>query len=179
MISDISLERLTADSEAYSFCEALYDRSFPENERRDFRELIAQNNDTQQSFLIHRGTEAIGYLARLNSSRYSHIIYFAIDESLQGRGIGTQVLQLLEHTPPLLPLIADLELPEDGAENYEQRCRRMQFYRRAGFTESPVQYRWRDVDWVILIRGGTISDRQFRDFWDEVVPQISAEPTDL
>lgn len=144
---------------------ALYERAFPENERRPLDTLINDKTGVSEMLVYTEGDTFVGFISLLTEGDIAHIIYFAVEEALRGRGYGGEILGLVAEYRPGFRVIADLELPVPGMPNEEQRRRRLGFYRRSGFCETQVRYEWRDEDYVILSRGGDLTGQEFGAFW--------------
>ena len=54
--------------------------------------------------------------------------------------------------------------------NKTQREERIAFYRRNGFEDTEVAYRWENEDYRIMSNGGDVSKREFWLFWDHFRP---------
>ena len=52
------------------------------------------------------------------------------------------------------------------------RERRRNFYQRNGFEASPFDYLWQGEHYRLLTVGGTVTEKEFRDFWKEVLKVI-------
>ena len=57
-------------------------------------------------------------------------------------------------------------------EELERRNRRREFYLRNGFDAAPVEYHWQGEHYRLLSAGGTVTDKEFRDFWKEILKDI-------
>ena len=77
-----------------------------------------------------------------------HIIYFAVEEALRGRGLGSRILEEMRRANPGKRLLVDIEEPFGAAPNNAQRLRRRDFYLRCGYRETAVRYPWRGVDYT-------------------------------
>lgn len=95
-----------------------------------------------------------------------------MDESLRGNGYGSKALELLHQSKPNKKIMVDIEVPDEQAENAEQRRMRKKFYLRAGYEETPVKYEWRQENYEILSFGGHISEAEYDDFWDSFQKQL-------
>ena len=147
---------------------ALYERAFPENERRPLDALIDDETGVGELLALYDGALFCGFACLLNWTDISHIIYIAVDEPLRGRGYGAQALEVLYALRPGCRLIADLEADDPAAPNGPQRARRLGLYMRQGFSESSVRYTWRGERYVILSRGGDITPDEFSAFWQNI-----------
>ena len=158
----LTSRKMTEETEAIR---ALYERAFPENERRELGTLLKDTTGVSDFLAFYDEERFVGFAALLTDRDISHIIYFAVEEALRGEGYGRRILDQISALKRGKRVIADLELP-DG--RHEQRTRRMAFYKRNGFEETPVRYSWRGEDYVILSRGGQITAAEFERFWNDI-----------
>ena len=156
---------------------ALYERSFPTNERRPLEPLLNDRTGHAAVLSVVRKGAFGGFLCLLMAGDLIHIIYFAVPEELRGRGIGSEALAEVRLLNPGKRIIVDVEQAREGASNAEQRRRRRDFYLRNGYAETPVRYTWRDEDYVILCAGGSLTGKEFGGFWRALareMPEASA-----
>lgn len=161
-------QRIGPDSPWLIELGALYERAFPENERRSLGTLINDRTGVSDLLAYTEDDTFVGFVSLLTEGDIAHIIYFAVEEALRGRGYGAQILDLVSGYRPGCRVIADLELPVPGTPNEEQRRRRLAFYIRSGFCETKVRYDWRGEDYVILSRGGDLTGAEFGRFWETI-----------
>ena len=154
---------------------SLYYRAFPKNERRSFPELVENRFGSTEVFCFYDEETFVGMACLLNTPTISHIIYFAVDESLRGRGYGSKALELLYKRKPDKKIMVDIEVPDERAGNAEQRSKRKKFYLRAGYKETPVKYEWRNEDYEILSFGGQISEAEYNNFWENLEKQSETQ----
>lgn len=109
--------------------ELIYNESFTRDERRNWqelKELLDQPNFNLNKIFCDRKT--IGLMTLWKLAGWVFIEHFAIQESMRGKGIGSQVLkQLIERDST--SLIVEVEEPITG---FAQR--RIAFYSRIGFS---------------------------------------------
>lgn len=156
---------------------ALYERSFPANERRNFDELMTVFGSACELLGFYEENRLLGFAFLLTWRDLCHILYFAMEETFRGRGYGTQALGEMRKWKPSCRIIADLEAEVPDASNNPERLRRMNFYCRNGYSASPVAYRWQSENYVMFVSGGTLTDDEFEAFWSyfSVYPQIRKE----
>ena len=130
---------------------ALYNRAFPENERRPFDDIMASLNNRLKLNVFYADGAFVGFAFLLNCGDISHIIYFAVEEEMRGQGMGRDI---------------------PGAPNAMQRCHRTHFYLRSGYQETQVKYEWRGEQYEILSNGGDVSDAEFWNFWDTLEKEM-------
>ena len=154
---------------------ALYYRAFPKNERRPFPELVENRFGGTEVFCFYDEDIFVGVACLLNTPTISHIIYLAVDESLRGNGYGSKALELLHKAKRGKRIMVDIEVPDEQAENAEQRKLRKKFYLRAGYEETPVKYEWRQESYEILSFGGQISEAEYDGFWEDLKKQAKQQ----
>lgn len=137
---------------------------FPENERREFDALVRDKGQNCDFFAIEHHDEFLGFAVVLYTDVIAHLIYYAIEPSHQGQGLGSQALSaLINHYSK--PVIADIEEPKPFIANYSDRMRRKQFYLNSGFIETSIKYNWRDEDNIILSTQSGLVGEYFTEFW--------------
>nr|WP_303733150.1 GNAT family N-acetyltransferase [Fibrobacter succinogenes] len=102
------------------------------------------------------------------------MVYFAVVPELRSRGYGSQILHTIREKHPDSRIVVDIEVEEDSkdAEELERRNRRRDFYQRNGFDSSPFDYVWQGEHYRLLSAGGTVTEKEFRDFWKEILKDI-------
>lgn len=148
--------------------EALYDRAFPPNERSPLEEILSEKSGMLRVLAFYQGPVFCGMAVTLSTEKLVHIIYFAIEEALRGQGLGSIVLNEMQKQASGKKIIVDVERVESGAGNNDQRAKRIAFYMKNGYQETPVRYRWHGDDYVILSAGGIMTEEEWSDFWKEV-----------
>ena len=160
-------KRLTQeDTEVIEKVRKLYDSAFPANERVNLHPSVLDHTNTSEILYFLDEDQFVGFMVLLTVGNITHITYFAIDDAQRGKGYGSKAVKLARKLFPGQIIIADLEEPELGAKNYHQRLKRVHFYKKNGFIKTGVFYRWEAEDYHIYSLGGTISAKQFYDFWD-------------
>lgn len=116
----------------------IYLSSFPEDERRPWNMLLSMAVNPGHPLTLFtiadEGGEAIGLITMWRFDCFVYIEHFAIDERYRGRGLGGKVLTETKLSTQL-PIVLEVE-PVGG--NYGATAqRRVDFYRRYGFTDFP------------------------------------------
>lgn len=114
----------------------IYELSFPEDERRDFEELISLT-ETEPTFyadVYTEGDETVGFITYWQFNDFIYVEHFAVDEKTRGKGYGKVILKnLLKQAD--LPIILEVEKPENDINK-----RRIRFYENMGFRLSLKPY---------------------------------------
>ena len=115
-----------------------------------------------------------GFQIPFHTATSRNIVYFAVVPELRSRGYGSKILQAIRRQHPDTRIVVDIEVEEDSkdAEELERRNRRREFYQRNGFDASPVDYVWQGEHYRLLSAGGPVTEKEFRDFWKEILKDI-------
>ena len=115
-----------------------------------------------------------GFSNSISHGDITNIVYFAVEPEQRCRGYGSQILQAIREKHPDSRIVVDIEVEEDSkdADELKRRNRRRDFYQRNGFEASPFEYHWQDEHYRLLSAGGTVTEKEFRDFWKEILKDI-------
>lgn len=174
----LRIEVIKSSSSILPKVQALYERAFPENERipmkillepMEGREFLAFYDDELDDAPVE--TSFVGFVNSITRCGICNIIYFAVEDSLRGRGYGSQILQHVRNTHPNEKIVVDVEDENavNDAEAVAERILRQDFYIRNGFGATPVDYKWQGESYKLMVSGGHITEKEFLDFWKEVL----------
>ncbi len=113
----------------------LYVTAFPPEERRHWHDISSRDADPSSAlslFGIYHNDSLAGIITIWHFDAIRYIEHFAIAASMRGLGIGAQVLTMLIAFDPR-PIVLEVE-PESVSDIAR---RRIDFYRRLGFTPHP------------------------------------------
>ena len=153
--------------------QALYESAFPANERIPMKQLL--DDKIKRDFWAFFDEETFcGFSNSISHGDITNIVYFAVVPELRCRGYGSQILQAIREKHPDSRIVVDIEVEEDSKddEDLERRNRRRDFYQRNGFGAAPVEYHWQGEHYRLLSAGGTVTEKEFRDFWKEILKDI-------
>ena len=172
---------VTRDAPWFPQVKALYESAFPANERIPIKHLLDDKikREFWAFFNKDNGENAAapkfcGFSNSITHGSITNIVYFAVVPELRSRGYGSQILQAIRRQHPDTRIVVDIEVEEDSkdAEELERRNRRRDFYQRNGFDASPFDYVWQGEHSRLLTAGGTVTDKEFRDFWKEILKNV-------
>lgn len=127
----IEIKQVKTQQEAdYAFVEQLMHTAFPQEERRDTlqqREYSDMNPLFCNNIILEDGKQ-IGMISYWNMGDFFYIEHFAIDPTLRNGGYGKRVLEAVKEQLQG-PIVLEVEEPND-----EMSTRRINFYKRLGFT---------------------------------------------
>ena len=164
---------VTRDAPWFPQVKALYESAFPANERIPMKQLL--DNKIKREFWAFFDEDTFcGFSNSISHGDITNIVYFAVVPELRSRGYGSQILQVIREQHPDTRIVVDIEVEEDSkdAEELERRNRRRDFYLRNGFGSSPVDYVWQGEHYRLLSAGGSVTEKEFRDFWKEILKDI-------
>lgn len=106
----------------------IYLNAFPLDERRDWHEILTLTQHPPFNlYNISDNRKSIGMISVWRWPELTFIEHFAIHDSMQGKGIGSEVLNLVIKEVST-PLIVEVEEPSS-----EGAMRRIALYQRLGF----------------------------------------------
>ena len=172
---------VTRDAPWFPQVKALYESAFPANERIPIKHLL--DNKIKREFWAFfnkddgenaAASKFCGFSNSISHGDITNIVYFAVMPELRSRGYGSQILQTIRRQHPNTRIVVDIEVEDDSkdAEELERRNRRREFYTRNGFDSSPFDYIWQGEHYRLLSAGGTVNEKEFRDFWKEILKDI-------
>lgn len=156
---------------------ALYEISFPPNERMPFERVLKKCEDGSMR-LLSVESESGEFLGFANITLcYDALVlnYFAIEPDMQGRGFGTEVIAELKKRYPDRSIVIDIEDDSVEADNKEQRIRRRLFYERLGFSAMPYRLSIFGVESIIMSSGREYSFEEYLDVFASAFSPWAAE----
>ncbi|MCZ4693394.1 GNAT family N-acetyltransferase [Ancylomarina euxinus] len=133
--------KILSESNDPDFNEALsiYHEAFPPEEQQSTESLLGRIVSPQGQFIVAKengNVLAMAILWNLSNSTFTLLEYFAVRQSYQGSGLGTNFLKHLVEIVGVQKqaLVAELENPLLGS-NTTQRQQRMKFYIRNKFKQ--------------------------------------------
>jgi GNAT superfamily N-acetyltransferase len=139
VLKTLTLRRITDPGSAdYAFAERLLTDSFPPEERRDVAVWRSYTHGKQHfhNMLVCDGDRRIALVTYWHFGFFCYVEHFAVSAALRSCGYGGRILSLLQSQLSPLPIVLEVELPDT-----EISRRRIDFYRRNGFSLLPVDYR--------------------------------------
>lgn len=161
---------------------SLMERSFPEDERRDYNGQRELFSEPAYNLYAKRSPEDDGlqaFLALWELGDMAYIEHFAVDPQCRNGGLGGKILQkVIEESQTRIVL--EVEPPET-----EMAARRIGFYERNGFTyndylymQPPIAEGRNAIPLRLMTTGGALDEAEFsgiRDLLYEKVYGVSKE----
>ena len=140
----------------------IYHHSFPVEERRDFDKFLElmYHNEMFTVYAIIKDEAHVGFITVWDLGEFAYVEHFAIDPDQRGGGIGQKSIVLLLDKVKK-PFILEVEPESD-----EITARRINFYKRCGFTlnteiedfQPPYREGEMPLEFKLIIIGGTMID---------------------
>ncbi len=137
-VSALTTHRLlTADDPLFAPCWAMYEASFPPEERRPLADqraaMAGQGRQDFHCLAFCEGGELVGLCFCWRAADFLYVEHLAVAPARRGQGLGHRILAQVAAMG--LPLILEIEPVADAATE-----RRWRFYRSAGFHRLPVEH---------------------------------------
>ncbi len=129
---------------------ALYKSAFPKKEQLPWsilRLAAMEKHSAINAYLD--GDSFCGFTFSTSIDGVYFIMFFAVDASLRGMGYGSKILSKIKEENSDKTVILNIEPIIDGAENLEERKRRLAFYQKNGFYDTG--YLVREVGGVFTV----------------------------
>ena len=150
----------------------LYENSFPEEERTDFYGLFSDIYKDFSLYGLYENNKLLAFMHFNETKNFIHINYFAVDKSIQSKGIGSQCLDWLKSNFQNKALVLDVELPEKSAINNVDRQRRINFYNKNQFKFSEYTFNWAG-SLMSPMYYGDLDIKEFIDYIQIIAPTIT------
>ena len=163
----LKMNILDRNSPDINYVLELYYSSFPKNELMDFN-VFYSSHLKGDVISFYDNDKFVGFASLLSKNDISHILYFAVEPNLRGKGYGTQSLIQICNYFKNNRIILDVEDPFEcnNEKEREKRLKRIYFYKRAGFKLTNIRYIWGNEYYIIMINNtGDISEKEFWEFW--------------
>ena len=162
----LNYEHVTPNHRDLDKVTKLYNTAFPDCERGPLEKLVSHDLPGSDLIALYDENEFVGLVSTLTAGDITHIIYLAIRGDRRGHNYGSQAIELSRRIFPGQRIIADLEAPDENAENAGERTRRTHFYAKNGFEKTEVEYEWQGENYVIWSLGGKVTNDEFNRFWE-------------
>lgn len=115
----------------------LYHTAFPKEEQMPWwiLRLVSLRRDMGVEG-FYEGDQLRGFIYCVSTEDVLFILFLAVSEDCRGQGWGSAILTRMKEEYPGRTIVLNVELLDPKADNYEQRLRRMRFYKKNGFFDT-------------------------------------------
>lgn len=130
----------------------LYTSSFPVKERIPFNLLIKLSESGKSDLLLFTDNHTfVGFAFLIQYKDLVFIFYFAINDTLRGKGYGGKALQFINDKYSDKRIILNIESTKTKASDQDERVRRKMFYLNHGYKETNLSIQERGETYQMLI----------------------------
>ena len=155
-------EKITPFSKSYRKAKKLLRDDFQEHDRFPMLLLVLLSLNKDIEFKAYYDSDCfVGFYYGVICDNCFFVLYLAIDPSVQSKGYGSSIISLIKNKHKGNQIILNAEAPEEEAEDYEQRKRRISFYERNGISETKYYFYDAGEKYIILSSSESFSKEDF------------------
>lgn len=144
----------------------LYKTAFPIYERKPFGMIKkTRKNGTGEIYAIMDENRFVGLAIFILTEEFALLDYFAMAESVRGKGLGSKALQKMFELYDKKTLILEIESTKIKSANDKERTKRKAFYLKNGMKTEDFVVEWFGTQMEILIHGKTVSYEEYHDIF--------------
>ncbi|WP_022868682.1 GNAT family N-acetyltransferase [Schaalia vaccimaxillae] len=144
----------------------LYKRAFPPSEQVPLPLLrlnaLRPSCDFLAWFDPAEPDKVAGLTYSMATDNLAYLAFLAVDDTRRSRGYGSRILDAFGERYDDHTQVLEIEPVEEGFDNYEQRVRRLAFYKRNGFQETNLESHEAKERYCVLTRNGQASQDQLQ-----------------
>ena len=112
---------------------ALKDRAFPKNEQIPMKLLLLWARRSCARFTAYYdGSAFCGMTYTVQNREAVFVLYLAVNDRMRSKGYGSAILRELKALNPGKTILLNVEPADEAADNFPQRLRRINFYKKNG-----------------------------------------------
>ena len=159
----------------------LYQKAFPLSEKKPFGIMVKKRNEGLMELMTAEDDTGkfLGIVITILHKDIVLLDYLAVSPAERGRGVGSEILKLLEERYPKKRILLEIEDPEEDCGNKEDRLRRKAFYLRNGLTVQDYKVWLFGIKMLILTNKTTVSFEEYHEIFPAVFSQKIAKNVSL
>lgn len=162
VIGGKNMKIMNADKNQWSEIREIYLEAFPRSERKPFFAVRRSVKKGKAQMLTAVEDDVLlGFVMVIPYKDMVMVDYLAVSGKTRGRGTGSAIMQEVCGCFSDKRIVLLIEELDDHAANSGQRIARRKFYFKNGFTSSDIHITGHSGNMEVLIRGGTISKREY------------------
>lgn len=118
-----------------SFAKKVFETSFPIDERPPFDTLSERNKQLFHFNVVYINDNAVGIFSYWTFDTFAYVEHFAVEEQYRNNGMGQMIMKHFLLNIALPQVVLEVEMPDTAMAQ-----RRIEFYKRLGFTINPHNY---------------------------------------
>ena len=157
----------------------LYQAAFPGAEKKPFSMILNMcKKGKSDVWYCESGGKFAGLVITINGDDTILLDYLAVSPKVRGCGIGSEILQAMRRIYEGKAIFLEIEVPDENAENFEERKKRKKFYLTNGMKEMNVYVELFGVDMELLGYDCTLTFEEYRDFYRDNYNEWAASHID-
>ena len=160
---ELKIIKVEPDSPLNEKVDRLLNKVFPKTERYSMDELKFWSTfDTVEYKAFLDGNTFVGFYYIFQTEKMIWGLYLAVEPSLQSKGYGSAVIKQYMQLFADKEIVFGIEVPDENADNAEQRIRRLKLYERHGLNHTGYSY-FIDSDkyWLMSSKGKDFDKEEF------------------
>lgn len=142
---------------------------FPEEERSSMEELLEISRSTNSKFNVYYvANEVCGFSFVIHKYGLIFVYYLAVNKQYQSMGYGTEIFNCIKRKEPNAILILNIEPLDEAAENYCQRVRRFNFYKKNGLNLTDFFLCHEGVEYQVLASDNSLNITNYKLLLEEI-----------
>lgn len=134
--------------------------AFPRSQQMPVWLLLLLSKKRNVDFLAYYdGDTLCGFSFEVGSADMLFVMYLAVSDKIRSKGYGSRMLDDIKRRAGDRPVVLDIEPLDPQADNYAQRVRRLDFYRRNGFVETGHTLQEPRNEYTLLSTDGALDPR--------------------
>lgn len=147
----------------------LFISAFPREERPPMWMLIRRCRQGKAQFCaVLDGDRFVGLIYVIGNDRVKTLMFLAIAEDARDGGYGSEILRCVHQKYKNTKMFLNIEPLDKDAPNYDQRCRRKEFYNRNGMDLLDYQVREAGVTYEMLTYGEYVTKQEYEEVMTEM-----------
>lgn len=169
----LNVKKITPKLRKYKFIQLMFERLFPPDEIIPMwmLRLFAMRKGVEFR-AFYDGDNFVGVAYTATSERVLYIFYLAVNDQVHSQGYGTQILDWLKANYPNKILTLNIEPLCENAENYAQRVKRLDFYKRNDFGNCGFDLVIGQSRFWVLSTDHSLTVDQFKKYHSPLTPRV-------
>ena len=135
----------------YAEIKKLISRAFPKNEQFPMWLLCILAIRKSVDFLAYYDNDLFcGISYTVANDDLVFVLYLAVNDKIRSKGYGSQIIQYIKQMHPDKAAALNIEPLNPNAQNYAQRIKRYEFYKKNGFVDTQYKIVDGGEDYQIL-----------------------------
>lgn len=144
-------KKVTINLKEYSYIKKLMKEAFPKNEL--FPHWLLMINSLRKNIeftAYYENAEFCGVTYSVDLDDIFFVLYLAIDKTKRNHGYGSKILSHIKEENKDKIIVLDVEPLDTNAPNYEQRLKRIEFYKRNAIFPTGYKVSEKNMSYSVL-----------------------------